>query len=432
MIQKNNRRIINAWAMFDWANSAYSLVISTAIFPIYFIVNTPDIINIGGKDIENSSLYSFSVAFAYILIAVLSPLLSGIADSSGKRKFFLKMFTTIGSLSCIALFLFTGEATIWIGLGAFIIATIGFSGSLVFYDAYLPEIASEERMDKVSAKGYALGYIGSVLLLLFILWMINQPESFNITDPKLPARLGFLLVGCWWLGFAQITFFNLPKDRAATFKNQVLWKGFQEIKKVFLEVRTSRMLILFLISFFFMSAGVQTVIYLASTFAEKELNFETSELILIILLLQIVAIGGAFLFAAISKALGNKISLMMAIFIWASICFSAYFVQEKLDFYILAAMVGLVLGGAQSLARSSYGKMIREKKGELTSYYSFYDVVYKTSIVMGTIVFGVVNQLTGGMRASILALAIFFIIALFLLLPVQFKPIGSPAPDSSE
>jgi len=421
MTTKNDRRVINGWALFDWANSAYSLVISTAVFPIYFIANTPDWIPVGGWQVSNSSLYSFAVSFAYIIIALFSPLLSGIADYSGRRKFFLKLFTLIGSLSCIGLYFFTGAPSLWVGVSAFVLATLGFAGSLVFYDSYLPEIATEDQMDKVSARGYAFGYVGSVLLLIFILVMINQPSAFGFSDTAAPVRVGFALVGLWWLGFAQITFRLLPKDASGIFSRDILWRGFREVRKVFFVVIRRRSLTLFLGGFFFMSAGVQTVIYLASTFAEKELHFEASELIMIILLLQIVAIAGAYLFALLSGRIGNKWGLLTAITIWALICLAAYFIQDKVQFYFLAAAVGMVLGGVQSLARSSYGKMIRRYENDLTSFYSFYDVVYKTSIVMGTFVFGAVNQITGGMRPSILTLAIFFIIAFLLFFPVRIQ-----------
>ena len=423
MTRKNDRKVINAWALFDWANSAYSLVISTAVFPIYFVANTPEFISVNGWDISNGSIYSYSVSIAYIVIAILSPLLSGIADYSGRRKFFLKLFTTLGALSCLSLFFFTGGASLWIGVGGFIIATLGFAGSLVFYDSYLPEIATEDKMDKVSAKGYAFGYIGSVLLLLFILFMINQPEIFGFTDPKTPVRTGFALVGIWWLGFAQITFYYLPADSTGKFEKGILFKGFREIKRVFRQVLQQKRLLIFLSGFFFMSAGVQTVIYLASTFAEKELSFATSELIMIILLLQIVAIGGAYLFAFLSSRIGNKGSLMTAVGIWAVICLAAYLVEDKQQFYILSAAVGMVLGGVQSLGRSSYGKIIREFKDDHTSFFSFYDVIYKSSIVMGTFVFGTVNQIMGGMRPSILALAIFFILAMILFSMIRFEAI---------
>lgn len=420
-VVKNVKKTINGWALFDWANSAYALVISTAIFPIYFVKNTPDVIEIGSISVTNSALYSFAVTFSYILIAFASPILSGMADYSGRRMFFLKLFTMIGSLACVAMYFFKGEPQLWLGTSAFILATIGFSGSLVFYDSYLPIIATKDRFDKISAKGFAAGYIGSVILLLFILWMIMQPATFGFTDEGIASRLGFMLVGIWWLGFAQVTFRLLPKDNITKGKSSLIMNGFKEIKKVFGELKDRPDLKKFLTAFFFYFAGVQTILYLATVFAEKILSFETFELIIIVLVLQIVAIGGAYLFAHLSKLYGNKSSLIAMILIWIGICIGAHFINSKMPFYFLAGLVGLVMGGIQSLSRSTYSKMLKEDEDDLTSYYSFYDVLYKVSIVVGTFAFGIVDNLTDNMRYSVLVLAMFFVIGLFLLMKTDFK-----------
>lgn len=424
---KRNKRVENAWAMFDWANSAYSLVISTAIFPPYFISMTREYIPVFGQEMSNSALYAFAVTFSYAVIALTSPLLSGIADYGGKRMFFLRLFTIIGSISCAALFFFDGMGTIFLGVSAFILATIGHAGSLVFYNAYLPEIVDEDRMDRVSAKGFAWGYIGSVILLIISLLIITFPEKIGITSSTLPVRLSFLMVGVWWLGFAQITFKRLPIPEAIGQSSKLLTKGYHELQKVWKEVKGMPHTRRFLFSFFFYSAGVQTIIYLASTFAEKELAFQTSELILIILLLQIVAIGGAYLFAWVSRLTSNKASLVMMILIWIAICVAAHFVTTKGAFYGIAAGVGLVLGGIQSLSRSSYSKLVPENTRDMTSYFSFYDVMYKLSIIAGTFSFGLVDQLTGNMRYSVLVLGLFFVVGLLLLLTVRFE-----TPDKSE
>lgn len=417
----NDKKVINAWAIFDWANSAFALVITTAIFPVYFIANTPDIIDFAGFNIPNSAFYSYAVAFAYILIAMLSPILSGMADYGQRRLMFLKMFTLIGSLSCIALYFFKGTPDLWLGTSAFILATIGFAGGIVFYNSYLPQIASEDQLDRVSAKGFAYGYVGSVILLAFILWMVLMPSFFGITDESLPARIGFVLVGLWWLGFAQYSFKHLPKGVGKEKVKGLFWKGFQEIKTVFSVIKTRKNLKRFLIAFFFYSAGVQTVINLATVFAEKELNFQSAELILIVLILQLVAIAGAYLFAKVSKMYGNKLSLSTMIIIWIIICIMAYFTTGKGLFFVLAGFVGMVMGGIQSLSRSSYSKMINESQDQLTSYFSFYDVVYKVSLVGGTFLFGIVNHITGNIRYSVLSLTVLFIISLVLIKFIDFN-----------
>ncbi|MCB0619312.1 MAG: MFS transporter [Saprospiraceae bacterium] len=427
----NDKKTINAWAFFDWANSSYALVITVAIFPAYFVSVTDDMLQIGRMHLSNSSLYAYAISAAYLIIAIFSPWLSGIADYGGKKKFFMKFFTVLGSLACMSLFFFKGmsdantvgqnTAQLLVGTASFILATIGFAGGLVFYNAYLPEIVTEDRYDRVSARGYAYGYIGSVILLLINLTVIMNPGWFGIAQDSFAVRLAFIMVGLWWLGFALIPFRILPPDPRNKPKENLMSKGFEELLKVWRAVRQEANIKSFLLSFFCYSAGVQTVLFLASTFAEKELAFGTAELISIILLLQIVAIGGAYLFATVSGRKGNKFSLATMLIIWMAICLLAFFVEEKWQFYVVAALVGLVMGGIQSLSRSTYSKLIPEKTTDTTSYFSFYDILEKTAVVLGTFSFGLVEQLTGGMRNSILALAAFFLISLLVLTRVKIS-----------
>lgn len=430
-IIKNVKKTINAWALFDWANSAYALVISTAIFPIFFIANTNEIIQIGSFSFTNSSLWTFAVSISYIIIACITPILSGMADYSGKRMYFLKIFTVIGSLSCIALYFFN-IVPLWVGTSAFIMATIGFSGGIVFYNSYLPLIVTEDKYDKVSAKGFAAGYIGSVILLLFILWMVLSPDTFNIPGEtpddqgNAASKIGFILVGLWWIIFGFISFRNLPKDKKL-FSDENLWtKGFQEIKTVYGQLTHQPDLKRFLWAFFFYSAGVQTIIYVATVFAKIILNFQSEEMIAIVLVLQLVGIVGAYLFAYISDLIGNKKSLTIMILIWITICLVAYFTTGKTLFYVLAGMVGMVMGGIQSLSRSTYSKMLNEKEDDVTSYFAFYDVLYKSSIVAGTLAYGLVDNLTGNLRYSVLALGVFFLIGLYLLNTTNFEQAMQP------
>lgn len=425
---QNDKKTIRAWALFDWANSAYALVISTAIFPVYFTNAAPERVDLFGNSISSSSLFTFAVSFAYIFIALLSPLLSGMADYSGRRKFFLRMFTIIGSVSCMILFFFDGPQTIYLGTVAFITATIGFAGGLVFYDSYLPLIASEDQYDKVSAKGFSYGYIGSVILLIMILVIVLKPEMFGITDPRLPARIGFLMVGLWWLGFAQYTLVHLPKDLKNKFNFKVLLNGYREINQVVKKAMTMANLKMFLISLFLYFAGVQTVIYIATIFADQVLEMGTTELIIIVLIIQLIGIVGAHTFAYVSGKIGNKYALMIQIAIWALICIAAYFVQSKTMFYILAASVGMVVGGIQALSRASYSKLLERGEEDLTSFFSLYDVLYKLSIVVGTFLFGLVNQLTNNMRYSVLVLIVLFIAGLLVMSKVSFEEEDTFAP----
>ena len=379
-IQLNDKRTINGWALFDWANSSYSLVITVAIFPPYFLNATFDVVSVFGIEMYSSTLYAYAISFAYLIIAILSPLLSGIADYSGRKKGFLRFFTTLGALSCMALFLFTGmeegasdiynNSQLALGTIAFMLATFSWAGSLVFYNAYLPEIATEDRYDDVSAKGFSYGYVGSVLLLIANLLIITKPDWFGLSD-SVAVRLAFIMVGLWWLGFAQVSFARLPKDARHKGQKNLMTKGFEEIKKVWRQVKNQFNIRSFLISFFCYSAGVQTVLFLAATFAEEELAFEASELIVVILLLQILAIAGAYLAAKLSAWRGNKISLIVMLLIWMSICIVAYFIEGKTQFYGVAGAVGLVMGGIQSLSRSTYSKLLPENTPDTTSFLVF-------------------------------------------------------------
>lgn len=407
--------------MYDWANSVYSLVITTTIFPIYYNAVTNNAfgssnVTFFGVDISNTVLYSYSLSFSFLLIAVLSPLLSGIADYSGRRKFFMKLFTYLGGISCILLYFFTGQ-NIEFGIILSALASVGFSGSIVFYNAYLPIITTPDKYDIVSAKGFSFGYIGSVILLIISLITISKPELFGLPNESMATRLSFIIVGIWWIGFAQITFLYLPKDNVVSQNTPTLLKkGYKEIKIVFQNLKKMTHLKRFLFAFFFYNMGVQTVIYLAALFGDKELQLPANSLILTILIIQIVAVGGSYLFAKISGWKGNKFALIIMVIIWMSVCGYAFFMHSATQFYILGIVVGMVMGGIQSLSRATYSKMIPSDTKDHTSYFSFYDVMEKMSIVLGTFAYGFIEQVTGSMRNSILALSIFFATGLIFLI----------------
>ena len=418
---KNNPRTLSAWAIFDWANSAYALVITVAIFPGYFLQLTDDTVNVLGLRMSDSTLYAWSIALAYLIIAAVSPILSGIADYGGRKKVFLRFFTTLGALACISLLFFTGMPTLWVGVVGFILATIGFAGGIVFYNSFLPIIATEDRYDDLSARGFSYGFIGSVILLVINLIVIMNYEWFGFPDGLRAVPTAFVMVGLWWIGFAQIPLRRLPEDRPSAPVENLLGKGYQEIRKAWHNLRSNPNAMRFLISFFCYNAGVQAVLFLAATFAEKELHFSSTGLIFLVLILQIVAIGGAWGSAKLSGKKGNKFTIVSMLIIWAIICVVGYFVQTGLDFYLLAAAVGVVMGGTQSLSRSTYAKLLPENTPDTASYFSFYDVMDKVSTVVGTFTFGFVEQITGGMRNSVMALAVFFIISLYVIASVKIK-----------
>jgi len=424
-MQTASKKVVNGWAMYDWANSAYNLVITSTIFPAYYdaITSTKDSagkvisheINFAGLTIESASLYNYAIAFAYLVIACISPILSSIADYKGNKKSFMQFFCYLGSIACCLLFLFNRN-TLPLGITCAILAAIGYCGSLVFYNSYLPEIAAEEDQDKVSAKGFSYGYIGSVLLQIICFLFVLKPEWFGIKDGSFAPRLSFLLVGLWWMGFAQITFATLPKSKAAlqNKNGSILTSGFKELNKVWQQVKGMPLLKTFLFSFFFYSMGVQTVMLAATLFGSQVLNLETSKLIACILIIQIVAIAGAYIMAKLSERFGNFRVLMFVVIIWIGICVLAYLITSEMEFYIVAVLVGLVMGGIQSLSRSTYAKLMPVTH-DTASFFSFYDVTEKVAIVIGMFSFGFIQQLTGNMRNSIIGLVVFFLIGLIIL-----------------
>lgn len=426
------KKVQNAWAMYDWANSVYSLVITSTIFPVYYNSVTKgldgsDRVDFFGFEVANTVLYSYSISFSYFVIALISPLLSGIADVSGKKLSFMKFFAYLGSISCMGLFFFDAS-NLEFGILCSVFASIGYAGSIVFYNAYLPEIATEEEYDFLSARGFALGYIGSVILLVFNLVTIQFPDLFGFSEGSFPSRFSFLLVGLWWAGFSQITFSNLPKgDKKESGDESIFSKGYREIQSVYVRVRTMPVLNKYLTAFFFYSMGVQTVMYLAASFGDKELGLPGDQLILTVLIIQFVAIGGSFLFAFISKKFGNKISLMIMVVIWIGICGAAYFVYTVYQFYALAFVVGMVMGGIQSLSRSTYSKLIPQSTNENASFFSFFDVTEKLAIVIGTFTYGAIEQWTGSMRNSAVSLGVFFLVGLGFLILVSIPRNSFPS-----
>jgi UMF1 family MFS transporter len=420
----NDTKVVRAWYMYDWANSVYSLVIVSAIFPVYFkeVARTgdSDMVTFLGFNILNSNLFSYALSFSFLVVAAILPLLSGMADYAGKKKMFMKVFAWGGALSCMGLFLFTGMETLWLGILFSITASIGYSGSLVFYDAFLPEVVTEDRYDIASARGYSMGYYGSVLMLIICLVMIMNYEAFGLSNGGQATRVSFLLVGAWWIGFSMIPFKYLPDNPFGRKPSGNLWtKGYEEIRKVWKSLATQPNLKRFLIAYFFYNMGVQTVMYLAALYGTDVVHLGDTELIATMLLVQLVGAAGAYLFARVSATAGNKSALLIMIGIWIAICLGAYFVETPLHFYILAAIVGLVMGGIQSLSRATYSKLIPRNTIDHASYFSFYDVMFNLSIVFGTFSYGFINQIMGSMRYSALALAVYFVVGLVLLVGVR-------------
>lgn len=438
MIKKGDKKTMLAWAFYDWANSVYPLVITTAIFPIFYETVTSthdadgntisDMVTFFGMPIKNTVIYSYVIAASFILVSFLSPLLSGVADYSGSKKRFLQFFCYLGATSVAALYFFT-DVPLEVGMLFLFLASLGFWNSLVFYNAYLPEVAEPKDHDKLSAKGFSLGYFGSALLLIMLLVAM---KGFDL----IRAKDCFWITGLWWIGFSQITYRRLPNPSSPNkITRKILGDGFRELKKVGKFIKTTTRLKRYLVSFFIFSMGVQTVMLMAVLFAKKEVfkDGDTSGLIVAVLLIQFIAIPGAYLFSLLSSKIGNLKTLGVALFVWVICCSYAYFfVYDAINFYILAAIVGFVMGGTQSLSRSTYSKFLPETK-DTASFFSFYDITEKIGIVIGMVIFGYVEATSGDMRTSVVALISFFVLGFIALFFVPQKENGSFIPhDEAE
>jgi UMF1 family MFS transporter len=448
MLKIGDKKLIGAWAFYDWANSVYSLVISTAVFPLFYsaITEGKTVAFLGMKWDHADTLYSYALSFSFLVVAFMSPILSAIADYTGNKLKFMKFFCWLGGLSVMSMYFFEDLNTAWIGIVCTILASIGFWSSIVFYNSYLPEVAHPEQQDAISAKGFIYGYIGSIILLIFCLVMILAPNTFgfdlSISETVLAngseaeinnalenaknaaslkaMRISFVMVGFWWIGFAQITFKKLPNNSFNRKpEKDFIWKGFKELKKVWMELKEYPTLKHFLIAFFLLSVGVQTIILLATIFGSIELGLGTTNLIVTVLLIQFVAILGAYVFSKVSKKYGNFKAIKITLVIWILVCLAAFMLEKELPnveyyFYALGGLLGLVLGAIQSLTRSTYSKLL-PKTQENATYFSFYDVTEKIAIVLGTFVFGFLIYLTGSMQWSVLSLGLFFIASLVVL-----------------
>jgi len=414
----NKPKVLNAWAFYDWANSVHSLTITSAIFPIYYPIaaimvgsSTPGLLDIFGVSIPNTAVYSYTISIAFLFLAFSIPLFSGISDYLGNKKSFMKGFCYLGALSCMALYFFT-KGNYWLGTIAFLFSIIGWGGSIVFYNSYLPEIASPDKFDHLSAKGFTLGYIGSVLLLIQNLTMVLKPEWYGGISGDVASRISFLTVGIWWIVFAQIPFYFLPKSKILKEKDHTTWwlGGLKELQKVLQEVQQLPDIKNYLSAFFLYNMGAQTVLFLGALFGGQELKLPAQSLIITILIIQLVAIPGSYTCAYLSRKIGNIKAIAAIVFIWILVCFYAYTVVDEFNFFILATAIGFVMGGIQANSRATYAKLCPSGEKDTASYFSLYDVCERLSTVIGTAIFGIFIQVTGNMRNGV-----FFLIFIFSL-----------------
>ncbi|MBE8720418.1 MFS transporter [Sphingobacterium pedocola] len=421
VFKKNDKKLVRSWAMYDWANSAYNLVITSTIFPVYYTAITTtkdkgDVVSFFGFEVINTVLSNYALAIAYLIMALALPFLSAYADLSGNKKFFMKLFTYIGALACMGLFFFKLD-TLEISIVFFAVAAMGYIGGVAFNNSYLPLIATVDQQDRISAQGFAYGYVGCVTLQLICFIFVFKPEWFGIIDASFPARFSFFLVGLWWVIFAQIPFSYLPEAKPLLGDKQVVFfdRVKNEFKHVLSEIKKIEPIRRFLPAYFFNAMGVQTIMIVAAAFGEKVLNLGATKLIATIILIQLVAIAGAYLMSSLAKRHGNIKVLLVVVLMWIFICISAYFLNHEFQFYGIAFMVGLMMGGIQALSRSTYSKLLPQDMEDTTAFFSFYDVTEKLAIVFGLFTFGVIEQLTHNIRNSALFLSIFFVLGFVLL-----------------
>ncbi len=457
VLEKGSKKLLNAWAFYDWANSVYTLTITSSIFPIFYsalFLSEIKTVSAFGTEFKSTALITFVTAFTFLIVAFMSPILSGIADYIGNKKNFLKFFCYVGSAGCIGLYWFSLDQ-IHLSLLFYFMGLIGYWGSLVFYNSYLPDIAYEEQQDSISAKGFSMGYLGSVILLILNLLMVMFPQWFGFdisisdslretgTEAEINAalktakdvasleamKISFITVGVWWALFSQYSFHYLPKGTSSGHKvtRAIVFNGLKELRQVWKQLKQDLRLKRYLYAFFVFSMAVQTIMLVAAYFGEEEIAWggdsdKTIGLIGSILLIQLVAVLGAFLTSRASSKFGNIKTLIAINFIWMALCFYAFFMETPLQFYIAASVVGLVMGGIQSLARSTYSKFLPETE-DTTSFFSFYDVAEKIGIVIGMGIFATIDQVTGSMRNAILFLFVFFLAGIIMLFRVpKIKP----------
>lgn len=422
----NSPKVINAWCSYDIANSGYMLSVNTVLYPIFYQQVTQkafgsEMVPFMGMNIKNTVLYEYAIALGYFIVIVLTLSLSGIADLGGYRKRFMQSFTVLGAFACMGLYFFKGE-NITLGLLLPMLAVLGFAGSLVYYNSFLPIIATPDQHDRISAKGFSFGYAGSMILLIFNIFSLQNYQLFGFAESLEAIRFSFIEVGIWWLAVSQIAFYFLREERkVVSWDVKIFTRGFHEVINVFGYIKKHNTMYRFLLSFFFFSMGVQTIIIVASLFGKAELGITDTKLIMTILIIQLVAILGAYIFGRVSTRFGNRTSLLWMLGIWVFVCLSAYYVSEEIQFYVLSALLGLVMGGIQSQARSTWSKLIPSDTTDTASYFSFYDSTEKFAIVIGMLGFGIIEQITGSMRNSTLLLSVFFIVSFLIIAFTKLK-----------
>ncbi|MBI4671300.1 MAG: MFS transporter [Chloroflexi bacterium] len=421
----NDRREIFGWTMYDWANSAFSTTVVSVFFGPYLsalakaAADANGLIYLLGIPIRFDSLFPYCVSISVGLQVIFLPLLGAMADFSHMRKQMLVLFSTLGAVSSLLLFFATAE-TLWLSALLFIVANLSFGAGIVFYNAYLPSIASEDQRDRVSSRGFAMGYAGGGILLLLNLILFQFSAPLGISE-GMAVRISLASAGVWWLLFSQITFRTLRPRHAVRQipPGETLFSiGFKQLGNTFRQIRQFPETVRFLIGYLIYNDGIQTVIVVATLFGSQELEMDSTSLILVILMVQVVAFVGAFFFGWLAGQVGAKRAIVLSLFVWSGVViYAAAALQSVGEFWVLSAVVALVLGGSQALSRSLFADMIPH--GREAEFFSFYEISDRFTSIFGPLIFGLANQITGSLRAGIFSLVILFVVGLGILIMVN-------------
>jgi len=420
---KNDKKSIFGWCMYDWANSAYITTVHAALLPIYFkegIVGDRGV-TILGLEFEATELWGYMVGSAALIVFLFAPVLGSVADFSSAKKRFLIGFAYFGSLFATLLFI-CNPGDLWLTIVLYISSQVCFVGGNVFYDSFLPHIASEDKLDSISARGYAFGYVGGSLQFGLSLIFVTMHDTFGISQ-TMAVRICMAMTGIWWAGWTIIPLILLREDRTT----QLLPEAYQNRPRIFAylsvginrTIATARKvghfkhLSLFVIAYMVYNDGAHTVTSMAAIYGKGELGLESTQLMITLLLVQVVAIGGALIFGVLAKRIGTKQAVMVSLVLWSCVVIYGYFIHSATEFFILGMVVGLVLGGTQALSRSFYGAMIPEQAS--AEFYGFFSVFSKFSAILGPMTFGLIKQVTGSARSAIISIIVFFIVGLVLL-----------------
>ena len=408
-------RVINAWAMYDWANSAFAVVILTAVFPVYYRALA---INAGRAPEDATAYWAYTTSLSLLVVALIGPVLGAMADIVGGKTRFLGAALLLGVLGSTTL-AFLGEDTFILGSVLFAIANLGFAGGNIFYEALLPHIARPYDFDRVSARGYAFGYLGGGLFLLFSLISILRPAWFWLPDREFAVRASFVGVAVWWLVFSIPLFRHIEDPRRASrppISVRVITAGFQRLLGTLGQIHRYRQLALFLLAFWIYNDGISTIIKLAAAFGD-EIGLDHNQMLIALILTQFIGFPSSIGFGALAQSLGSKLSIFFGLGVYTLVSIAAFFMTSAVHFYILAVVVGLVQGGTQALSRSLFAMMVPKTRS--SEFFGFFSTGEKVAGIIGPAIFGLMGQLTGSSRWGMISVTLLFVAGAALLYRVD-------------